>query len=324
MKKHYTVIALLALAAPSCDKVKNIVDKGRTTLAEELAKQSGGIGSKPDPELQKLVDETPEGVIFRKDLPFPSRLSVTTRRIEETSARVFQKSELGSENSVVKGTFTTVSKLERAGDQVTYTLAESVFAEPIVEGEDAKDQVKKQVAPPSKPAVFAKSGATWKAASNDFRTANLAQTLSPVFDTLLIANALAPHDFWFGKKRVKIGDELTVTGDSLPMIVPGKASGSLKLKLESLGAVDGHPCGVFSISGSYKRSQFPDFDGSLNDDEVTIESGKIWLSLLHPVILKEETSIIQTLRKGGGGGPSLNSQSSSQITVVREWKPAVN
>jgi len=319
--KYIPAIALLVLAAPSCDKVKNLVDKGRSSLANELANQSVSPGSRPDPELQKLVDETPEGVLFRKDLPFPARLEVKTTRNEDISGRVFEKSELGSETRVIKGAFTTVFKVERAGDQVSHTLIESVFAEPVIKGAEVKDPVKKQVAPPSKPAVFVKAGSNWKSASNDFRTANLAQTLSPVFDQLLVANALAPHAYWFGQKRIKIGDELTVTGKSLPLIITGKASGSLKLKLEALEAVEGHPCGVFSISGNYTRKQFPDFDGSLTDDEVTIESGKIWLSLLYPIILKEEASTIQTIRKGGEGGPSLQGQNSSKVSVTREWKP---
>ena len=85
-----------------------------------------------------------------------------------------------------------------------------------------------------------------------------------------------------------VGDQLAVSGDSLPMLVAGKGKGSLNLKLESFEAVAGHPCGVFSVSGTYSRKKFPDFEGNLTDEDVTIQSGKIWLSLIHPIVLKEE------------------------------------
>ncbi len=48
------------------------------------------------------------------------------------------------------------------------------------------------------------------------------------------------------------------------------------------GGVDGHPCAAFSVTGDYSRNQFPDFEGVFTDEEVTIESGKLWLSLIHP------------------------------------------
>lgn len=330
MKLCYFPIPLLCLAVLSCDKAKNMADQAkgiaeqaRSAVETEIAKQGGKSGdSQPDPELQKLVDQTPEGVIFRKDLPFPAKVEVIATRNEEFSGRKLQKSELGTEVGVLNGTFTTVSKLEREGDKVTFTLVQSIFTESANQGTDgSKEPVVKELSPPSKPTAFVKSGSSWKlAVSSDFRTASLAQSIIPVFDQLLVEGTVSPRTLWFAKKRLKIGDEITVSEKSLPMIVTGDAKGHLKLKLEALESVKGHPCGVFSVTGTFSRNQFPDFDGSLTDEDVTIDSGKLWLSLLHPVILKEETEVIQTTRKGGQGGLTTRVQSSAKVSVIREWK----
>ncbi len=318
MKTQIIAISVIAFAASSCDKARNLVGKAQSAVASEIAKQAGESASGTvDEELQKLVDQTPEGVVFRKDLPFPAKVHVKTTTTEDVSGRLAQRSEIGKEIGVIKGVMTNVSEVDRDGGNVTYTLVQSTFTDPAVDG---NDPVAKQLLPTSKPATFKKSGSSWKAASMDFHTANLALTIGPVFDELLVENAVAPRNFWFGAKRVKVGDEFTVSGDSLPMVVGGKAKGSIVLKLLSFDAVNGHPCGVFSASGSFSRSGFPDFDGSLTNEDVTIESGKLWFSLLYPVILREETEVIQTIRKNGNGGLSMNGGGKSKNSLIREWK----
>ena len=133
----------------------------------------------------------------------------------------------------LKGTVTNVSKLTRNGDKVSFTLLESIFTEPVIKGADESGKpVSKQLAPPSAPYDFVKSGSTWKSAvASDFRTASRAQLIAPVFDELLVEDALAPRALWFGTKRYKVGDSLVVTEEFLPMLVAGKAKGKLKLTL---------------------------------------------------------------------------------------------
>jgi len=323
MKLHYCLLPLLCFAVFSCDKAKNLANKARSAVESELAIKAGQSGdTKSDPELQKLVDQSPEGVIFRKDLPFPGRVKVKTTRNEEFSGRRSERSELGNQVGVLKGTFTNVSQLEREDDRVTYTLIQSIFTGPEIEGaNDSKKPVIKEIVPPSKPTVFVKSGSSWKLAVNsDFQTASLAKSITPVFDQLLVEGAVNPRILWFAKKRLKVGDNITVSEKSLPMVVTGDAKGRLNLKLEAFESVNSHPCGVFSITGTFTRHQFPDFDGSLTNEEVTVESGKLWLSLLYPLILKEETSIIQTTSSGGQGGLTTSMQSSAKVSVIREWK----
>lgn len=323
MKTSITTITAVCLALLSCEKVKNLAEKAKSTVASELAKKSGeSADSKPDSALQKLVDQTPEGAIFRKDLPFPNRVTVKITQQSEVSGRFSQKSELGSQVDTLKGTISTTSKVERSGDTVSFTLVESIFTEPVLEGTDPKKEpIAKVLEPPSAPFEFVKSGSVWKSAvSTDFRIASRAQTISPFFDQLLVENTLAPRKLWFGKKRHKIGDELSVTAEFLPMLITGKAEGQLKLKLESFEAVHGHPCGVFSVTGDFTRKQFPNFSGTVTNEDVTIESGKFWLSLLYPLILKEDLAIIRTESAGGQGGLSTSGRSRAKVSVIREWK----
>ena len=323
MKTSITTITAVCLALLSCEKVKNLAEKAKSTVASELAKKSGeSADSKPDSALQKLVDQTPEGAIFRKDLPFPNRVTVKITQQSEVSGRFSQKSELGSQVDTLKGTISTTSKVERSGDTVSFTLVESIFTEPVLEGTDPKKEpAAKVLEPPSAPFEFVESGSVWKSAvSTDFRIASRAQTISPFFDQLLVENTLAPRKLWFGKKRHKIGDELSVTAEFLPMLITGKAEGQLKLKLESFEAVHGHPCGVFSVTGDFTRKQFPNFSGTVTNEDVTIESGKFWLSLLYPLILKEDLAIIRTESAGGQGGLSTSGRSRAKVSVIREWK----
>lgn len=323
MKLRFITLTLLGFASFSCDKAKDLANKTKSAVEGQIAKKAGESGSAlADPALQKLVDETPEGFVFRKDLPFPGKIEVRTTRRHELAVRVFEASAIETHAKVVKGTQTTVTKLERAGNQVRYTLEQSTFAEPVIEGADkSKQPVVKQLAPPSRPRVFGKSGTTWKADNTEgFRAAALSKQLGPVFDSLLVENALAPRALWFGKHRFKIGDTLAVSGESLPMLVTGNAKGSLDLTFQAVEAVKGHPCAVFAVKGEFGRKQFADFEGDFSDEEVTIQSGKLWVSLIYPIILREESDTIQSTKSGGGGGLAARSQGSVKVSVIREWK----
>lgn len=327
MKLYYFPLSLLCLAALSCDKFKNLANKASSAIKGELPNNDDlSADTKPDPTLQKLVDQTPDGVIFRKDLPFPGKFEVNTTRTQELSQRLVQSSAIENQASVVKGTRTTVTRTERDGDQVRYRLIESTFAEPVIEqakdSKEAKKPVVKQLAPPSKPVVFHKAGSVWKANNSEgFRAVSLSQNLSPVFDELLVDYALAPRSLWFGKKRFKLGDQLAVSDKSLPMLVAGNAEGTLTLTLKSFEAVKGHPCGLFEVTGNYERKQAPDFEGVLTDEEVAIRSGKLWLSLIYPLVIKEELDTIQSTRTGAQGNAVTRSQGSVKASVTREWKP---
>jgi hypothetical protein len=209
---------------------------------------------------------------------------------------------------------------------VRFSLEQSSFSAPSLENPDEPQKIKnplEEVAPSSRPITFSKTGKTWKSdESEGFRAAVLARQLTPVLDDLLIENAVYPRPLWFASnRRLKIGDELDVAGESLPMIVAGKAKGSCHLKLESIEPVNGHPCGVFSVTGDISRTGFPDFEGNLTDEDISIQSGKLWLSLLYPVILRAELDTIQTSKSGGQGNLSGHGQGAVKVSITRDWKP---
>ena len=316
-------LSAFALVLASCDKAKNLADTAAKTVKQELASAGESSESTADPELMKLVDQNAEGVLFRKDLPFPSRLDVRIRRVDDLSVRMMQASEIGRQNGMVKGIREQVFKLERAGDQVRVTEERSEFSVPSVDDPEVTKKAEnplERIAHSNKPITFRKNSAKWRVENGgDFRSAVLEKELSPVFDTLLIEHALSPRPLWFGKRRMKSGDTLVVTGDQLPMLLVG-GKGTFHLKYESIEPVAGHPCGLFSVTGDFSRKKFPDLAGNLTDEDVTIQSGRIWLSLLHPLILKEEFDTIQSFKSGGQGNLVGRAQGSVKRSVVREWK----
>ncbi|MEI6175671.1 MAG: hypothetical protein WCS43_02160 [Verrucomicrobiota bacterium] len=327
MKSRFITLPLLVIALAGCDKAKNLANEAASAVKERINSPANALDSSTvDPELQKLVHQNAEGVIFRKDLPFPSRLKVRTTLRREISGRLFQTSAIDHKAETVKGTQITIRKLERDGGRVSHTLEQASFSVPSVDKKDGVAKLitdpLKQVAPSNKPVEFHLTGKNWKTNDHsEFRTAALSQQLSPVFEDLLVENALSPRRMWFSKRRLKVGDEIVASGESLPMLLTGDATGSLKLKLESFEAVEGHPCGVFSIKGNYTRKQFPDFEGVFTDEDVTIESGKIWLSLIHPLILRQEFNTIQTFKTGGQGGLSAHGQGTVKVSLLCSWKP---
>ena len=332
MNARILAILLLAVTVPSCEKVKTLAAKVSTAVKQQTGGKTTAAGEsdKVDPELQKLVDQTAEGTVFRKDLPFPKRLEVTTTSRVELSGQGSQSSDLGKGTAPMKGTQLSVTKVDIKDGEVCFTLEKSSFTLPATgnpdpakkdSGKQAVNEPVEVVAPPVPPATFVKSGNNWVAKDRtDFRTVSLAQKLSPFFDDLLVDSAVASRPLWFAKHRFKVGDSLVVSGASLPMLLPGNAKGSLTLKLESFDAVEGHPCGVFAVTGNY-RCKTPDFAGNVFDRDATIESGKIWCSLLYPVVLKQELNVIATHKGGGKGGLESRFQGAMKVSVTHAWKP---
>lgn len=321
IKLHHTLTISLGVAVVSCNKAKEIAAQARSAISSE-ASSSGNTDDGPaDPELASLVDQTEEGVIFRTDLPFPSRLEVTTVQRMVIDGRSFENSELGQNVTSMKGTRKFVTKVERAGDQVRYTMSEATFTLPVSsENKNSKPDVA-QLLSPSGPRLFTKKGGKWSAEeSRDFRTAVISREILPVFDELLEDCAAAPRGLWLGRKRIKPGTEFNVSKDNLGMLVSGKVKGNLKLTFLSIGSVHGHPCGVLSVSGEYYRDGFSDFEGRVMNEDVAVKSGKIWLSLLYPIVLKEELETVRTMKTGSDGNLSSRIQGSVKASVVREWK----
>ncbi len=331
MKTCFLLVPLCGLALSSCEKVRTISDSVTSTVKEKVAKEiSGKLGGtapagEVDEKLQALVDQTPEGVVFRKDLPFPKVLEVNETTSRHVSVRLFQSSPIENKTSNLDGIMASNSKFERSGDHIRVTMGEVSFTDPTAKEAEGGVQsgngtTNKMISAPP-PRVFRRENGTWKAdRSAGFAGAVLSRDLGPVFDQLLQDHSLSPRPIWFGERRLKIGEEVTLTGKSLPLVVGGSSSGSLKLRLDALEPVAGHPCGVFSVSGDYNREQVPAFDGSFTDEEVSIESGKIWLSLIHPLICQWDIQYIHTYQTGPKGGGGVKGQGTESLKRTITWK----
>ncbi len=330
MKKTIILLPTL-LALASCEKVKQMSEQATLAAREQVAESIGkGAGTTSDPQLKKLVNQTSEGVVFRKDLPFPIHLEVRTSRSQLWDGRVVQQSAIERKSAALVGTRISVHKFESSGNVIRQTTEEAGFALPTT---DKKDETTTLGSDPlvavgltSKSTSFIRKNGSWQSeTSGNIHNVTLAEDLKPYFDSLLAENALAPRPLWFSeKKRFKPGDEITISSDSLPMLVSGKATGSLTLTLESFEAVDGHPCAVFNIVGNYTRKQYPDFDGVFSDEVITIKSGQIWLSLIHPMILREEFDTIQNVQIGRSGQQNAQAQGAVKHSLKRTWRPMEN
>lgn len=324
---HRTAAALaLAACLASCDQAKKIANEASSAVREQVSKASSGQGTSEaaDPALEKLVDRSAEGVVFRKDLPFPARIDVRTTSRREINGRFYQTSEIEKRAENIKGIRVSIYRIERSPDSFRHTVEQASFSNPTEEDPEGTKRLAdplEQIAPSAKPRTFRKSAGTWTTDDKEgFRAAALSKQLAPSLDALLVEDGASPRPIWFGKKRVKPGEELSISGESLSMLIAGHPTGSLKLRLDSFEPVHGHPCGVFSVTGDYSRKPFPDFDGNFAAEDVTIQSGKVWLSLIHPVVLKWDIDTIQTSRHGGRGNPASRLQGSVKLTLTREWR----
>lgn len=386
------ILAALGLGCVSCGKIRDLASKAKRSAETKVAEVIGSAKSARapvDPLLQALVDQTPEGAIFRKDLPFPEQLQVKVeRRLTFDSARFFAKSALGNQALTISGTRFFTALFERAGERVALTMESAGFAQPEVDpakpgpgkggagkvtqanGLQAKLDESKEVraelsqaqkaaqakagqakggqakggaaqgaadaatvatAVPDEltsikdltgsKAVFVRQGKAWKAShSSDFKRAAWGGNIEPHAGAICINAGVLPRAYWFGKRRLKPGDTVQLTGPALPLLLGEGASGALELKLESFEASGGHPCGVFAVTGGYRVAAEPGLDGALADTEVSINSGKVWLSLIYPIVIREQLDTIQTIVTGGRSGHSSRIQGKVSLEVTREWK----
>lgn len=326
MKLHHIPILALCLTA-SCDKAKKLAEQAGSTVKERINEAAGeGGDAQADPELRKLVDQTDEGVIFRKDLPFPARIEVSTSSSTQLNVRLFEASAIEQKARTLNSVIESNDKFERSGDHVRHTQGKSRVIDPTAKDSDDKPKVVadnplKNLMDAEITRGFHRRDGKWRAdEAGGFAAAAVSREIAPHFDMLLQEEGLAPRPQWFAKRRVKPGEEIVLKGKTLSMLVSGDATGTLNLRFESLGEVAGHPCGVFTLTGDYSRRQFPSFKGGFTDEDVTIQSGKVWLSLIHPLVLKWEMDTIQTFKTGEKGGQRMQGQGTAKITISREWK----
>lgn len=323
MIRSFSVGVFCCAALSSCDKAKEIATKAKEVVEQQIessASKSEEAGGPADTDLQALVDETPEGFRFRNDLPFPTELTVNAVSKSKMKTRTFASSALGSEAKTFDGEIESEVEITLMGSRATVVAKDTNVLVPSAEGE--KKEPKKEVVSKGGTITMQRKKDGWVPVNDgkalDFSLAG--GFAGPGFDQLLKENGLLARPFWFGKKRLKTGDEVTLEGDHLEMLGFKKSSGTIRLKFERTEAVHGHPCGVFSISGS-AANQLSEFLGaSGGEQDVTIESGTIWLSLIYPIVLKEDVDAVVSIRAGKGKENLRRSDGKSNISGERKWK----
>ena len=217
---------LVALSLSSCDKIKEVAGGVSSKVGDSLEERL----DEPEEEvvpltvLQMLVKKDENGVVFRKDVPFPTEVRVLTRMRRKIDGRIFHESELERKIDTVKGKESIDVAFERNGSAVTYLIKDASFVIPAPDGaqdedgEPLKDQKIKNPFNASetvkKSLTFTERGGAWKGnGRGDFKLMALSQQLSPVFNDMVVDNSLKPRTLWFSPSPIKIGDEITITGD---------------------------------------------------------------------------------------------------------------
>lgn len=327
MKTRILAALVVCLALASCERVKKAIEKVKGTDTEETS--GGALADEEkavpmDPELAKLIDQNEEGILFRRDLPFPKDLTVAVLDKEPLAGQVFQQSEMGKHNTKVSAVRRMSMNIQRTPDSLRFSnQKQEAFDGNQVSGKAAPAPIKgSPLLPPVTPNdhVMVLRNGKWVAGADSFAAAALAQQLGPKIPVLMQEYGLSPRSMWFGKRRIAPGKPMEISGELLPMLLAGNATGALTITLEEIESVHGHPCGRFAIKGSYQRKDFPLTDGRLMDEECTIQSGQIWLSVLHPLVLKYKFERIVTLAVGEGSGPAMRMQGSSSPMRSIDWK----
>ena len=315
----------LSLTLPligGCDKVGDLLGKGEIAKLAPTTPQPGG---EVDPALAEKVQRHDDGVSFRRDLDFPGHLTGRLRvSRSHDNARVIEKSELGSETShwnhmleteVVYGKEPGRFRitLEKAGRRILPDQEENA-AVPAgasdLEGESLG---------------FVLTDDGWVVdggTADEFRKVNWAQSMGVAIPRLLVETGAHPRAQWFSSSRRWMpGDRVVLTGSAIRMIQAADVTGRIELVFEGEEAIGGHPCGVFSVSGDLSVRSEIDFLGKERDAEISISEGRIWASLLHPVLMREEYQTVQTITAGGSGGLSTRIQGAIEVVKSRSWEP---
>jgi hypothetical protein len=327
----------LGFGVASCDKAQKAVDAAREKFRGVDPSAPVSPGGEVDADLASQVDSGAEGVRFRRDLPFPTEVSVrTVERATFLDARIVTTSALGADTAPLTGKHEMISNLKRAGTRLTIQIEKSGR---VIEQEAAKEDAKNKVvavvdaASERNDAAKRMEGASidfqltnqgWRLPGSkgavDFNRMLWGKQLQGVLPRLLASEGVMPRPQWFSStRRWSGGDKFELSGDSLALLFPGKCSGKVTLTYEVSEALDGHPCGRFSVSGDVSIKGSTGIDGAPSDQEISIRSGKIWCSLLHPLVLREELDTVQTITSGSDGA-KVRIQGGVEMVCSRQWK----
>lgn len=335
MNSWSIVPVLLLLGLCSCDRAKRLVDAARGKMGGAADPGAPAVpGGKVDQDFAGQVDSAADGVRFRRDLDFPASLSIRlVERQTFRNARMITKSELGREAATYNGTWEMVGSIKLDPNQ--FSLSIEKFGELLAPA----DESKKAAAPApvmdnrlpfgnevaGAQVSLARTGNGWRMRQvkgvMDFRNQVLGGELVPVLPELLTIHGGVPRGQWFSSnRRWTGGDRIQLEGDALALLFPGRSGGKVTLVFEEPEALEGHPCGRFAVEGDVKLAGRTGLDGAVRDREISIQSGKIWCSLIHPLVLREEYQTLQTIVTGAGRGPQTKIQGVVDQVIDRRWR----
>jgi hypothetical protein len=336
MKTLMIAMPLLLAGLTSCDKAKQAVVAAREKMSGVTDPGAPAEpGGEVDPALASQVDSAAEGVRFRRDLAFPSELGVRViSRRHFKNVRISSRSAIGNEVMSYSGTWEDVASLEMKGGDFLLSLEKSGEVIDLTKGGDTEG--KTGPAQPRMPANgagaagsrlrFVSGSQGWRIPETkgpvEFGNMVLGQEILPTLPRLLASQGIQPRTQWFSSSRRWIGgDKFELEGESMALLFPGKSEGKVTLTYEAAEALDGHPCGRFAVTGDVTLKDDVSLAGEASNTEMTIRSGKVWCSLIHPLVLREEYEVVQTSETGSGKGPKIRIQGEVHQVVGREWKP---
>lgn len=328
------LVGVCSLGLGGCDQAEKLAKEAKEKVSEKVEEvtvrvedatkklpESKDATAERKSELEGMVDQTPEGYQFRRELPFPPRIEVTVEAAINMQGRFYKSNLLGKEMSSVKGTLKDIITLNRNGDTVHIERSRAPF-----EPDDAelKAKVKEDGIKYEKTsAEFVRKKDKWDIRNpGDLMEAAAAADWKSGFTGLMSREGLSPRKQWFGKGRLKIGDSITLEDDNLALFEVRPSKGKLVLTLESVESLNGHPCGVFAIRGTYQSDGGGPSLAGAGQERISIESGKVWLSLLYPLVLKEDYHAVMSASGGDKGDAMMRTQGSVHVVITRNWKPS--
>lgn len=314
---------------------KDIVEVTEIDLMEKEEQLSTEI----DPDLAKLVGKSENGFAFRRDIPFPPHIKVIATEVTKfRKVRMAGKSDFGEGSMELSIRNDDVMEYEMAGGAVRFTMKEKAServpspAERIARLKKIEEALKRKEKPPEtrerivdnfvgKAVQFNYANREWKAVpTKQFATMAWGKELEGKVAGELVRNSLMPRSRWFGKDRMKIGDVTNISDASLNLVFDDAANGKLEMKLKGMEGVHGHPCAVFEVTGTLVLKETTNKQSQTTNGEVTIEKGRIWCSLIYPIVLRMDLDTIQSLETREGGKVVLQVQGAVEERIHRDWK----
>lgn len=312
-----------------CDKAATIFSGAGLEPNASAAKAPGGP---VDSELGRMVKRSDTGVGFRRDLPFPTRvdgrLNIT---MEYKNFRVLETTLVGKESRTLNHTIESEKVFHKEPGIYAMTLEKNGRAVSLGNKANLGDVIpdyeeRRLLESQSLRFVLTEQG--WKPRQDgdsvDFRRAVWSDSLKDSVPKMMVESGAHPRTQWFSSSRYwKPGDRIVLTGSAIKMIEPNDATGRLELIFQGEEAIAGHPCGVFRVSGDVRINNMISMNGDSCDTDIYISEGKIWASLLHPVLLREEYETLQSLTPKNS---SVSNKMQGGIKVIksRSWEPRRN